>query len=106
MTQRSGCRGKNRGVKENCDKEIVIFAVHDSGVKLTELNAWVKSFNGLSGPERVAAVRKKDGPKRRRLPNWKDDDTRDVLSGNDLLPGSDEFSDGGADKNTFVRPIN
>ena len=28
----------NRGVEENCDKEIVIFPVHDSGMKLTELN--------------------------------------------------------------------
>ena len=80
MTQRSGGRGKNRGVEENSDKKIIVFAVHDPGVKLTELNAWVKGLDRLSGPETVIPVRKKDGPERGRFPNGKDDHTRDVLS--------------------------
>ena len=75
MAQGSSGRGKNRGIEENSDKKVVVSAVHDPGVELTELDARVKSFDRLSGPETVIPVRKKDWPERRRFPNGEDDYT-------------------------------
>ena len=105
MAQRSRRWSKDRGVKEYGDKKVVIFSIHDTGIKLTQTNVWVKRLHRLSWPRRMTAVGKENRPESGRFPKGKDDDTLNIRGGGNLLPCGDQLSDGWRNEDAFVGPV-
>ena len=78
MTQRRKSRSVNRRVEEYGQEMIIIFAIHYTGVKLSELDEGIEPANFLSRPDRVNTVREKDWPESGGLPNGKENNSVDV----------------------------
>ena len=49
-TQRGRGRGPDGSIKEDSLEKIAIFAVHDAGIELADIDKGIKRMNGLSGP--------------------------------------------------------
>ena len=79
-------------------------AVHDSSIKLADVDERIELMNGGSWPDRVVPVREEDRPKVGRLPNREDDDSVARRSDADLLPRSYQFADRRAKEEALVRP--
>ena len=80
--------------------------MHDTRIKLTQNNLWVKDLDRESWPRSVSSIMKENRPKESGFPNRKNDNSLHGLGNGNVLPCRDYFSNWRANEHTFVIPRN